>query len=377
MNLLDYLIPSYIYNSRKSDSFEKCIVTFSENIQLSDYDAFIISCDEDRLAGHTHDYSASAQKIRKQFNRLVLHEKNIKIVDFGEIICGKTYNDTRAAIQYVLSQLLQYNKPIIFVGGTHDLFVEICNEILAKEEYPSVSIIDSGINYAPQEEFTNTNFLSALTQQNPHIKITHLAHQSYLTSNDSIKWMNENYYPHYRLAELKNIYNVEQHIRDSHCISFDLSSIRYSDSPASIYSLPAGLSAMQSCDIAWQSGFSDKMNIFFVTEYIPNRDKEDVSALLSAQIIWHVLEGISQRQGELITDETKQYFSKYHVNNDYLNQDLIFYQSKKTQKMWLEMTSGFLYKRFIPCLIQEYEEALRNEIPHNFYLEFQRMLKNK
>ncbi|MDA3881875.1 MAG: hypothetical protein PF481_01170 [Bacteroidales bacterium] len=375
MTLSDCLTNVHDYKISERDSFENQIINFTSLSQLNECDVFLLGNTEDRLA-EQRLFSEASQAIRTRFQHLTSVDKTITILDLGDIVRGKTYQDTRIAIHVIMSALLPYDKPIVVFGGSHDVFVDLAQDILAQQTFPSVSVFDATIDYDTDCSIRhNHNFLSSFCNFDSQVRINHLAHQSYLTSKISLKWMDEHYFSHYRLAELKNILDVEPVIRDSHCVSFDMSAVRFCDSPASVLCLPAGVTAHQACEIGWMTGLSDNTKLFFLSEYTFENDIKNVSAMLAAQIMWHIIDGVSQRKGDSICEENLDGFARYYIKSEYLNQDLVFYQSKRTHKMWVEIPTGTHAKRYLPCSSKEYENALQNEILEEWFNEFNRLYK--
>jgi len=114
------------------------------------------------------------------------------------------------------------------------------------------------------------------------------------------------------------------------------------------------------------------MKLFFLTGFSCENDERNVSAFLSAQLVWHVIDGISQRKHDIPIMENEN-FSVFYLKNNYLNHDMVFYQSKMSKAMWVEVPSSVEKKRIVPCSVVDYESALKNEIPNDWLLEFNRI----
>ena len=371
MEIFDFLSPStcnYTY-SNSSKNFVSQIDVLTQDTDFSKYDLFLVGIQENNHA----EESAVSDILRTQFSFFSVTSKPIRILDLGNVLQGKTFQDSVFAIKTIVSKLYGYSKPIIVLGATHDFLIPFSVEFFVNDEFPVVSVLDSKIDFQSTLENHQSHFIS-LVDNFPQIRVNHFAHQLFYTNKDAEEWFQQKYFPTYRLAEINDLLQIEPLLRDSHVINFNLSSIRYSDNPGVLHSLPSGLFSEQASQIAWYSGFSDKMRLFFLTGYSSKFDVRNVSAFLSAQIIWHVIDGVSQRKKDILNDIDER-FSVFYVKNDYLNQDMVFYQSKVSKSLWVEVPTGTNKKRIVPCSVADYRNALKNEIPNDWLLEFNRIYK--
>ncbi len=96
------------------------IKIYTEEIpDLERIDLVIVGINEFRGAGFKTSQIA-ADAIRKQFYRLHYWHTDITIADLGNIKTGASLADSYAAIKIVLQELLQLNKTVIILGGSHD-----------------------------------------------------------------------------------------------------------------------------------------------------------------------------------------------------------------------------------------------------------------
>ncbi len=369
MKISDFLSApecDYTHNS-DTKNFISQIDVLSQDTDLSVYDVFILGVQDATQANK----NSTSDSIRQQFFNFFETSKKNRILDLGNVIQGKTFQDTIYAIKSIISKLHTFSTPIIVLGATNDCFMPFSIEILEKEIFPVVTEINSKIDCHLDVENTQ-NYLQLLLKSTPNLRIIHLAHQLFCTNKNTYEWFVQKYFPVYRLAEIRDLLQIEPLIRDSHVINFNLSSIRYSDNPGCDSALPSGLFSEQASQMAWYSGFSDKMKLFFLTGFSCENDVRNVSAFLSAQLIWHVIDGISQRKHDILIMENENY-SVFYLKNNYLNHDMVFYQSKMSKTMWVEVPSSAEKKRIVPCSVADYESALKNEIPNDWLLEFNRI----
>lgn len=380
MDISDFLRPSHVsFQIQKQRSlFTSHILSFHalEQVNYSDFDVFLLGNLENKNLCDGA-FVEAADRIREQCNRLTNVSKKISVLDLGNVHPGSSLSDSAFALQEVLTFLLQFHKPIICIGGSQDMLVEMCNPIYSTCTFPVISIIDSKIDYSSQKQkkVDNTTFISSLAESFRDIRINHLAHQTYFTTEESIDWFEQNYYPHKRLAELKNIEIAEPLLRESQVINIDLKSVRFSDNPGVCECAPTGLTSEQICQLAWYSGFSEENQVFVLSEYAPYNDVKEVSALLSAQLLWHYIDGVSQRKQESPLSEGV--CNKYFVKNNYIHQSIVFYESKKTKRMWVEVPCNDKITRIMPCTALEYERATKHDLPEEWLLEFNRLFQKR
>ena len=373
MEIFDFLSPStcnhnYIASSK---NFVSQIDFLNQDTDFSKYDLFLLGTEGNEYGNE----SGVSDVLRTQFAFFSETSKPVRILDLGNVSQGKTFQDSVFAIKTLISKLYVFRKPIIVLGAPYDFLVPFSAEFFDNEEFPVVSVLNSKIDFQ-SIVYENQNSFLSLVDKYPQIRIVHLAHQLFYSDKNSEEWFLQKYFPTYRLAEINDLLQVEPLIRDSHVINFNLSSVRYSDNPGVSHVLPSGLFSEQACQIAWYSGFSDKMRLFFLTGLCSKYDVRNVSAFLSAQIIWHVIDGVSQRKKDLI-DSIDERFSVFYVKNEYLNQDMIFYQSKLSKSMWVQVPTGNSKLRIMPCSVADYRNALKNEIPNDWLLEFNRIYNKK
>ena len=153
-----------------------------------------------------------------------------------------------------------------------------------------------------------------------------LGYQIYYNSPMATTMLQEMNFEAIRLGVIKeNISYVEPIMRNTDFISFDISSISNSYAPANIYASPNGFNGQEACKISYYAGISDKLTSFGLFEYNQDLDKDNKTAQLIAQIIWHFIDGYSKRKNEL--QPNVQNCIQYNVSFDDGKNEIIFYKS--------------------------------------------------
>lgn len=356
----------------QTDDLNATIASLYDDKELSRADVFLLGYCEDR---NSDNIGASKATIAIRSCLYALHKTSqpLNIIDLGDCKNNAQTINSYENLRSCLQELQKYNKPILIFGGTQEVVRYIIAESIGNVAFPAISFVDAQIDtIIDNEDFSNKNYITHIHQEFPQARLIHIANQEYLSNRDSIDWWKKNHYGFLRLGDCNaDIKQSESLLRDSQLITIDINAIRYSDNPAGRN--VNGLYAEGACQIAWNSGYSPRMNTFFLTEYNPTKDVDGISAQLSAQILWHVLDGISQRK-----HETGDFFdgSYERKNLKHLNfpSDIRFYRSKNSQTLWVEVPIGTSNKkRIIPCSEKDFEQFCAGSLPTIWLTELQRL----
>ncbi len=287
----------------------------------------------------------------------------LQVADLGNLKQGNTPADTYQAVTDIISYLANAGITTLVFGGTHELTQYIAKGL----NQPSVTLIDYRLDIEQQPDFHSKAFLKALTQQTPE-PITVAGIQSYYIPETHWQLAAELSIDTLRLGQIReSLSEVEPLMRDTDFISFDLSAIRATDFRASNYASPNGLYTEEACQIAKYAGISDKMKVLFLSEYNKQIDSDGISAHLTAQIAWHFLWGISQRQNDYPVCNTDSY-KKIFVKSEALKTDIIFYQNEENNRFWFEIPNiNQMTSTLIACSETDYRMICHNEIPERLW----------
>lgn len=376
MELKDLLVPvSCTLQTRNSNSkISFCVTQNLDDIKNCKPHAIVLGYTEYRNS-NTEPSIKIADIFREFLSQLYETSQNITIVDVGNCIQGKTIRESYIILQEVLKIIKELHVPILIIGGTHEAVYYIGKETLKKIPYPTISIIDSKIDLElDNEDFSHTNYIQKLHSLSDSIRLISIGYQEYLSSNKTYEWFKTLYYPLFRLGKVRqNLVLTEPLIRDAHIVSFDASAIRNSDMPSHVLPNPNGLYAEEACQLAWYAGYSQNLNVFFMSDCFIQDNSKHISASLVSEIIWHVLDGISQQKVKTV-DFSAEKYTRYYVRNTFLDQDITFYENILTQQMWVEIPiKNKRKKRVIPCSVLDYQDFLNNNLSENWLLEFNRL----
>lgn len=316
-------------------------------------------------------------KIREQLFKLYVPNNNIKIVDFGNIKEGKTVKDTYIAIQEVAHELLKNEFELIIIGGGKDTIVSICN--IYKDKNTKFSLCISEPRFSLGETggvYNEETYLSEIINNNKKLfNYSNIGYQTYYNSQTNINYI-KNKFEAVRLGVARDkIQNCEPYIRDSDLFFIDMNSVKESEAPGVSKPSLHGFYGEEMCQLASFAGFNDKLSTFGVLSVNPNNDRNNKTSELSAQIIWHFIQGYYGRNGEnshsiVLTME------KYIVNIEEIDKAITFYKSLSTGRWWFEIPYKKKKKegvKIISCTLEDFENASKNEIPERWWFFFRKL----
>lgn len=365
-DLHEYLLPINIavlnndsgYNDRQ---FAKMIKIYEDEIpEIDDVDIVIVGINEFRGEDIIANAS-SADAVRAQLYQLYNWHKDVSIADIGNIRCGSSISDSYAAIKIVLKELLQLNKTIIILGGSHD---NTLGQYYAYKELSLVieaTVIDATIDLMSESKTRSENFLLEMLTSEPNVikHYNHIGFQSYFVHPYMLETMDKLRFDCYRVGTVRErLEEMEPAIRNSHMLSFDIASIKHSDAPA-VSCSPNGFTGEEACNLMRYAGLSPVLSSLGIYGYNPERDERNLTALQIAQMLWYFIDGKSRSKQEAELQD-RQSFNEYHTA--FAEVDTIFLQSKKTGRWWMQLPN----KKMIACSYNDYLFASNNEIPERW-----------
>ena len=324
-------------------------------------DIVLVGVNETRGSGIFDNTLNAANCIRKQLYQLHYWHKDVVIADIGNIKTGASLNDSYAAVKTVLAELFRMNKTELILGGSHDITLAQYFAYKEKQQSIEATCIDASINLKSEDPLRSENFLLEMLTGEPNLvkHYNHIGFQSYFVNPRMLETMDKLRFDCYRVgAARENIEEMEPVIRNTHLLSFDISAIKYSDSPASSKS-PNGFTGEEACMLTRFAGMSDRLNSFGIYGYMPQYDEKELSAKQIAQMLWYFIDGKSRSKQEASIEE-RESFNEYHTS--FTEVDSVFLQSKKTGRWWMQLPN----KKFIPCSYKDYLHASQNEIPERW-----------
>ncbi len=366
-DLHDFLKPISLHELNEENGYTdgqlaKHIAAYEKELpDITDTDIVLVGIEETRGSGAFNSLINAADSIRKELYALHYWHTDIKIADIGNIKTGAVLNDSYAAIKTVLAELFRMKKTVVLIGGSHDITLAQYFAYKEIQQVIEATCIDATIDLKGESPLRSENFLLELLTGEPNLvrHYNHIGFQSYYVHPRMLETMDKLRFDCHRVGTAKeNLEEMEPVLRNTHLLSFDISAIKYSDSPASLQS-PNGFSGEEACTLARYAGMSNNISSFGIYGYLPQLDINDLSAKQIAQMLWYFIDGKNRSKQEA-SIEDRLSFNEYHTSFNHV--ESIFLQSKKTGRWWMQLPN----KKFIACSYPDYLQASQNEIPERW-----------
>ncbi len=302
------------------------------------------------LLGLSNSNNTSALlQVRKALYNLYLHNDKLNIIDLGNIPDNSTeLNSTIQQIARVGSLAL----------------------VLDPSSVATISIISDAANQSTDISITSiapnipTAILTApLDNSHKLSRYAVLGFQTYLCNSMTLKLLAKHGYEAIRLGAVRaNIAGVEPVLRDTHILTLTPSSVRSSDGGDS----PNGLYAEELCQLSWYAGRAEFLNLAISYGFSDN----DLTCQLVAQSLWHIIDGYTERESELLTGQNVK---RFIVDRGGTGEELQFLQSSITNRWWMAIPTPENGK-YIPvaCTYEDYQKACAHEIPNRWLFFYQK-----
>ena len=369
LNISDFLLPVNIHELNFDEGYKdgqlgKLINVYNEYEEFPDIDdaqIVLVGCGEQRGSGLVHGQSKAPDVIRRHLYSLFYWHQDVKVADIGNIKAGSLYTDSYAALKTVVHELLNDNKTIIILGGSHDLTLTQYYAYADDKRIIESSCVDALIDLNISSSFRHENFLMEMLTGEPNYMrhYNHIGFQSYYVHPKMLETMDKLRFDCYRVGHIKeNIEEMEPVLRNSNFLSFDITAIANAYAPANILT-PNGFTGEEACSLLRYAGMSPNITSVGIYGYDPLLDQGEMTAKQISHMIWYMLDGRSRGRREAGLDE-KDSFNEYHTA--FAEVETTFLQSKKTGRWWMQLPD----RNFIACSYKDYLLASSKEIPERW-----------
>jgi arginase family enzyme len=324
-------------------------------------DLVLVGIQESRGSGDPDAALGAADLIRKHLYRMHYWHDEVALADIGNIKPGATIQDSYAAIRTVVTELMSMGKTVILLGGSHDITLAQYGSYRDLEIVVEATCIDARIDLRGESNLRSDNFLLEMLTGEPSLvkHYNHIGFQSYFVHPRLLETMDRLHFDCFRVGKVReNMDNMEPVLRQTNLLSIDISAIKNSEAPANTET-PNGLAGDEACMLARFAGMSPRMRSIGFYGYDPRKDRDELTAIQIAQMIWYYLDGRQKVKTEGNLDE-RDNFIEYHTTIGEV--ETVFLQNKKTQRWWMQLPD----KQFIPCGHSDYIEASRNIMPERW-----------
>ena len=357
--------------------------TENEFPDLEGVDLALIGVKEERGTVDNKGCADGIDHIRKALYPLFNHWPQLHIIDLGDIRIGKELNDTYYAVSQVLTELMKNKIVPIVIGAGQDLTYTMYQVYEPIGKLINIAAVDPMFDIGNDKEALNSHsYLSHIILHQPNylFNFTNIGYQSYYVDNENIELMKQLLFDAYRLGSIKqNIELTEPLIRNANLLSFDVAAIRAADAPGVHNASPNGFNGEEACRMTRYAGLSYKLSSIGFFEYNPHYDINARTANLIAEMIWYFMEGFSNRQDDIPSLESND-FMRYNVQIGEGKENVVFLCHKITGKWWMDMSflknddARFERHHYIPCSKEDYDQAMRNELPDKWWQFYQKLM---
>ncbi|OMP79787.1 formimidoylglutamase [[Flexibacter] sp. ATCC 35208] len=373
--LHDYLIPiskADLNNELEYDEYQiGAICDCYEDGNIPDLDAadiILVGAADERGYGPGKKGPDAADAIRREFFNLFYWHKEVKIADIGNLRPGIELTDTYAGLKTVVAELVNSQKTVIILGGSHDLTYAQYKAYATQKYVIEATVADALIDLKEDSTIPADSFLMEMfTEQPNYIRhYNHLGFQSFYVHPRMLETLDKLRFDCYRLGKVReNMDEMEPVLRNTDMLSLDINVIKNSDAPANTLS-PNGLAGDEACVLSRYAGMSARLSSFGIYGYRPEKDRNQLTAKQIGQMMWYFMDGVAIRHKEAVLQDREAFWEFNIVCGDI---ETVFLKSKKTGRWWMQMPG----KEFLPCAYNDYLLASNNEIPERWLRHQERM----
>jgi formiminoglutamase len=360
-SIYDFLVPVDFSRINEDEDYKKGQIGLSlvDSNDLEEANMVIIGCSEYRGQGDKRKISG-ADMVRKQLYRLYHWHTEVKIADMGNVMVGEKLQDSYAALQSVIYDLIGSGKKVLIIGGSHDNTLSIYRAFAAKKEIIEATMVDALIDIDQEARLAAENFLLEMLISEPNY-IRHfnlLGFQSYFTYPGLLEVIDKLRFDCVRVGRVQErMDEVEPIIRGSRFLSFDINAIANAYAPVNLLS-PNGFTGQEACKLMQYAGLSSQLEVAGIFGFGED-DPRGLSSMQMAHMIWYFMDGVHKSMHEASLEE-RIGFTEYHTLCAEV--DTLFLQSRHTGRWWMQMPD----QSFAPCSYSDYLAASHNDLPERW-----------
>lgn len=299
--------------------------------------------------------AAAPDEIRKYLYALRGGLKKLRVADLGNIRCGNNPVEASFALRDVVAELRLAGVIPVVIGGSQDLTVAVYDGLKESSNELNLTVLDSRLDLSVEEAapVTPCSYLNTILHDEKRFRMDVVGCQSYYYSELQQDILHENDCWNLRLGTLRSDLSESEPIfRDSDLVSLDMAVVRQSDAPGNEMPSPNGLTGEELCQLVHYAGMSDRIQAFCLFEVNPYFDNNGQTASLSAQVIWHFLEALSNRYGDYPMRDISTY-KKVVVAEMDGDDEVYFFNNHLNNRWWMQIPMSQGAKIF-SCSYQDY-----------------------
>ncbi|MFN0202830.1 MAG: arginase family protein, partial [Bacteroidia bacterium] len=320
----------------------------------------------------------SADAIRQHFYPLSFHFEGLQLADLGNLQAQTNDDALREILALAVKQLLAAGKNVVMLGGKNE---DSYGQLLGYEHFSEEIAY---VHISNELHFNEKSDINAriLKENQPCVSdFTHLGGQRYLIYPEELAQLSKYHVTIFRYGELReNMMEAEPALRDGNFISFDLNSLRFSDTMGGCKNaMPSGFSTMEAAILGKYAGGGKKVKTFSLHGLETKNDTFQQTAKSAATLLWYYVEGFTFHREEFSNYSDNPHIERFEVPVNASIEKIIFYHnpSEHSLRWWMEVPHDILAKNsahsLIACTQKDYEQALSDEIPKRWWNAYERL----
>ena len=355
MNLEDILIPP------KEIKTEKWQLGKLISNEIQENGIVLVFCSDYRGVKNGDAEILDFRNVRTELYRLSKLDFEIPICDLGDLISGKSHQDSHYVLQEILSMCHYKNAIPVIIGGSNDLAFSLFSALNFHQKNINYTQISNIISLANEgEEITEKNFLSKiLSAKNFSIKnYHHLGYQKHLNEIDSVKLMKEVEFEIIRLAEMMNSTDkTEPFFRRADLVTVNCDAVESLGDGFSVNPQVNGLNKREICAYMKEIGLSENLKSVGIFNFNGNSE-HFLNHQLLAQMIWYLIEGINIQKSH----PKERHFETFWV---LIDDEQYAFKRDNFSGLWY-FGDDEKFENLIPCSRLEYDEAKKGNLDRRF-----------
>lgn len=366
-SLIDFLEPVSLFQLSNDQGYKDGQIGHllkaheDEFPDLTEVDMVLVGCNETRGSWQLLNERSAADTVRSHFYATYHWHTDVQLADIGNIKQGATLQDTYAALRTVVYELIAAGKFVIILGGSHDLTLAQYYAYVDRKKTIHAVGVDALLDLDLDSRNRNEYFLMEMLTGEPNFikHYSHIGFQSYFVHPRMLETMDRLRFDCFRVGTVKEALNeMEPVIRNSSMLSFDIASMAHAYAPSTHVS-PNGFTGEEACTLMRYAGMSIEMSSVGIYGYIPEHDKDDMTARQISHMLWYLMDGKSRAKKEAPLEERDSYLE---YNTSFNEVATLFLKSKRSGRWWMQMPDG----HFIPCSHSDYLAVCNNELPERW-----------
>lgn len=371
--IISFLEPVNIFALSGDEGYKeyqvgKHIALFDESFpDIETADIVLVGCGETRGAGRQYTNTEAPDAIRSAFYALHYWHTDISLADIGNVKTGESLQDTYAALRTVVSELLQNNKRVVILGGSHDVMLAQYQVYADLKQIIEVANVDATIDITIEGVLPAETFLMPMLTGEPNFvkHYNHIGFQSYFVHPAMLETIDKLGFDCYRVGKVKeDMEEIEPVIRNAELFAFDIAAIQNCHAPAN-HLTPNGFSGEDACSITRYAGMG-KASTIGIYGYLPQQDVHNLTAKQISHMLWYFADGVQKAKHEATPGESTDGFIEFKIA--FGDIDTMFLRSKRTGRWWMQLPD----EKFIACSYKDYVLASQNEMPERWIRAIER-----